>query len=298
MISHRATRVPRCVPLALLIGALLATPASATLSYSRGPDALGAHVARPSPEARRTEVTRIVGSLHLAAAVAPILGFAGDEISSPASNIPIDAQLEAQLVLARAFDPQLIEARVIEFLAERYEREHVLAARTWLESRGGKRLAALDRAESRFAATPVAGSAEDLVARQDFALRHALLEQIEDVTGQSQAVSRRMRIVLQAMLESASEAMPPGRQIDAETIHRMVDIEVRRIEDSKPVGGILSLHHRYRPISTSELRAYADVVECDAGRWLHGTLNDALDRALRDAGREAGAGLARALARK
>jgi hypothetical protein len=298
MIFPQATWPLRYAPLALLMGALLASPASATVSCPGGPESLAMDVTRPSPEVRRAEVARIVASLDVAGAVEPILGFAVEEISSPASSIPIEAQFEAQLVLEQAFDPQSIEARVIEVFVARYEWRYVLAARAWLESTGGQRLAALDRSEPGTAAIAVAGSAEGLVAREDFAGRHLVLEHIDSVTGHSQAVSRRMRIVLRAMLESASAAMSPGRQIEAETITDLVDREVRRIEDSKLAGGMLSLHHRYSVVSTSELRAYADFVECDAGRWLHGTLNDALDRALHDAGREAGAGLARALAKK
>jgi hypothetical protein len=246
---------------------------------------------------RRADVARIVSKLDVAGAVEPILGLAVGEVTSPASGMPIEAQFEAQLVLEQSFDPQSIEERVIEVFVARYQREHVLAAQAWLESPGGQRLAALDRAEPRIAALAVAGPVEDLVARDEFAVRHLLFEHIDEVTGGSQAVSRRMRSVVRAMLEGANAARPPERRIDAETITDVVDQEVRRIEDSAPAGGMLSLHHRFRVVPTSELRAYADFVECDAGRWLHETLNDALDRALRGAAQEAGAALARTLAK-
>lgn len=243
----------------LLVGVFVATAGAQTQALPR-----------PSDD-RTAQVDEALRLSHLRTNLASIRGRLADALDADRSNPEIQQWVAGSLKAAYAPDAYLRAIR--EALLARYDADAISRVRSWYRSPAGRKIARLEEATLE----PGQGAAKKkylagLEDKQPSDYRLVLIFSIDEAAHTSAGAAAAITSTIRG-LGQGIEQLGSGRERQ----------DVRQLEDTLRKYGtdsrddvaddvLRDLMYAYREATDAALRAYAEFLESDVGRWFIGTV--------------------------
>jgi hypothetical protein len=237
----------------------------------------GASHAQPPEAAARA----IFSALQVELELADIAQEAHASVAAPLRALPPGDALLLRAAIEGCFDPEALASLALAAFSARLDAGHAQAALGWLERPETQQLLARSAEQE----TPSAGRRGAHAA----ARRDALLLRFERHSGRAARSARHAELVFSSLLRAANPLLPPERRFRADEIDALLAAARGRFAPAAPDPA--ELRRRYAGISSRELESALAFLDSEAGVWLRGELDRALERALARAARTAAARL-------
>ncbi len=204
-------------------------------------------------------------------------------------QLPGDAMQKLEQVMLKEFAAETLKQSIRQQLQTRLSRSDIKTVLKWLNSPLGKKITALQMANSGNAnVDDMQESIDELLADSE---RFELMRELNAVSGTSDAMLA-MTLAMQEAMFYGLKASTAHSELDDNMIQQMMSMAKQQLQTQMELMAVSSLLHSYRDLSISEIKQYINFASSPAGKNYHQAFIQALSDAMAKAGDEVGKALA------
>lgn len=204
-------------------------------------------------------------------------------------ELPSAIMQKLEQVMLKEFAADNLKLNIRQQLQSHLSRADIKAVMKWLNSPLGKKITALEVAQSSEAA--YADSSESMDTLLADSERFTLMRELNKATGTSDAMLA-MTIVMQEAMFYGMKASAKHGELDDAVVQHMLSMAKQQLQTQMELMAVSSLLYTYRDLSVKEIKHYIDFANSPAGKNYHQAFIQALSTAMTKAGGAVGKALA------